>query len=298
MAFRFKRQESIRDGVRRIADEQIGKTVEELDDSDLSDAGKVHQLRKRCKKLRGLIRLVRPGFEDVYQRENAWFRDTARALSTLRDSKTIIDAFDGLMDHFGDKVGRSEFDPTRRELVARREHLQQEEIDLPQRLGTARERMEQARDRIGGWNGGINRKALAAGLTKTYERCRRDLKQARKSPTPEALHEWRKRVKYHWYHIRLLENAWPELFAAVGEAAKQVSDQLGDDHDLAVLRSTVLDDPEPFGGAEQIEQLAGLIDRRRGQLQKRAFRKGRRLFCEKPKRFSDRWLRYWDEWRG
>ena len=298
MAFRFKRRESIRDGVRRIADEQIGKAIEELDEPDLSDAEKVHQVRKRCKKLRGLIRLVRPGFEEVYQQENAWFRDTARDLSTLRDSKTIIDAFDGLMERFGDEVNRSEFETIRQELVTRREQLQQEQIDLLQRLETARERMQQARDHIDGWNGGINRKALAAGLTKTYERCRRDLKQARKSPTPEALHEWRKRVKYHWYHIRLLENAWPEMFVAVGEVAKRVSDQLGDDHDLAVLRSTLLGDAEAFGGPERIEQLADLIDRRRGQLQKRAFREGRRLFCEKPKRFSDRWMRYWDEWRG
>src|SRR5690606_23317973 len=102
----------------------------------------------------------------------------------------------------------------------------------------------------------------------------------------------------HWYHIRLLENAWPELFVAVGEVAKRVSDQLGDDHDLAVLRSTVLDDPESFDGAEQIEQLTDLIDRRRRQLRKRAFHEGRRLFYEKPKRFTDRWMRYWDEWRG
>src|SRR5690606_4414503 len=261
MAFRFKRRESIRDGVRRIADEQIGKAIEELDEPDLSDAEKVHQVRKRCKKLRGLIRLVRPGFEEVYQQENAWFRDTARDLSTLRDSKTIIDAFDGLMERFGDEVNRSEFETIRQELVTRREQLQQEQIDLLQRLETARERMQQARDHIDGWNGGINRKALAAGLTKTYERCRRDLKQARKSPTPEALHEWRKRVKYHWHHTRLLENAWPEFFAAVGEVAKRASDRLGDDHDLAVLRSTFWADVEdPF---------TDLIDRRRRQLQQR-----------------------------
>jgi CHAD domain-containing protein len=298
MAFRFQRKESIRDGVQRIADEQIGKAIAELDDPDLSDAEKVHQLRKRCKKLRGLIRLVRPGFEKVYQQENVWFRDTARALSTLRDSKTIIDALDGLTEHFADEVNPSVFEAIRRELVARREQLPEEESDLSQRLETARERMQQARDRIGDWNGGIDRKALAAGLTKTYERCRRDLKQARTSPTPEALHEWRKRVKYHWYHIRLLENAWPELFVAVGEVAKQVSDQLGDDHDLAVLRSTLCSDPESFGGPELIDQLTGLIDRRRRQLQKRAFRDGRRLFCEKPKQFTNRCMRYWDEWRG
>jgi hypothetical protein len=26
---------------------------------------------------------------------------------------------------------------------------------------------------------------------------------------PEHFHEWRKRVKYHWYHLGLLRELWP-----------------------------------------------------------------------------------------
>jgi CHAD domain-containing protein len=133
---------------------------------------------------------------------------------------------------------------------------------------------------------------------KTYGRCRQNLKQARRAPTPPALHEWRKRVKDHWYHIRLIENAWPELFAALGETAKRVADRTGDDHDLAVLRGTLCDAPDSFGGPRTVEEIAALIDRRRQQLEKDAFRQGRRLFCETPDLFADRCLRYWKQWRG
>jgi len=67
MGYKIKRKESIRNAVRRVADEQIGKGIAELDDDALPDPEKVHQLRKRCKKLRGLVRLVRPVAEDLYQ---------------------------------------------------------------------------------------------------------------------------------------------------------------------------------------------------------------------------------------
>lgn len=298
MAFRFKRRESIRDGVQRIAREQVDKAVHALQDPQLPAGEKVHQLRKRCKKLRGLLRLVRPAFEDVYQQQNAWFRDTARPLSNVRDAKVIIDAYDGLLAHFADTLTPSRFASIRRELIRRLEQLQQEDIDLPQRLETARERMGQAADGICDWNGGIHRKALAAGLQGTYGRCRKALKQAERSPTPQTLHEWRKRVKYHWYHLRLMQNAWPEVIAAMCEVAKRISDQLGDDHDLAVLQATLREDAEAFGSRPLVEELSSSIDRRRRQLEKRAFRAGRRLFVEKPRRFTDRSMRYWDEWRG
>ncbi|WP_153558836.1 CHAD domain-containing protein [Roseimaritima sediminicola] len=77
MSYQIKREESLEQAVRRIACEQIDKAVAELDDPRLSRPQAVHQLRKRCKKLRGLLRLVRPAMEKTYAKENACFRDTA-----------------------------------------------------------------------------------------------------------------------------------------------------------------------------------------------------------------------------
>ncbi len=88
MAYRIKKgDKSVQAGLRRIADEQIGRALGEIDDDDLDFAEKVHQVRKRCKKLRGLIRLVRPAFDD-YSAENGAFRDAAQMLSGVRDTRT------------------------------------------------------------------------------------------------------------------------------------------------------------------------------------------------------------------
>ena len=60
MPFYLQRSESLPDGLRRIAREQIGKALDEIADESLPSHAKVHCLRKRCKKMRGLLRLPQP----------------------------------------------------------------------------------------------------------------------------------------------------------------------------------------------------------------------------------------------
>ena len=81
--------------------------------------------------------------------------------------------------------------------------------------------------------------ALSDGLERTYRRGRRDFRAARSEPTVEALHEWRKRAKQLWYHHSLLRPLWPPVMQAVGDEAHELSDRLGDDHDLAMLAEWV-----------------------------------------------------------
>jgi hypothetical protein len=86
--------------------------------------------------------------------------------------------------------------------------------------------------------------AVAGGLCKTYGRGRNALHAAYAEPSDESFHEFRKRAKYHWYHLRLLRRIWRDMLGVQREAADELSDLLGDDHDLAVLRNTLLAEPE------------------------------------------------------
>ena len=83
--FRITHLDQVAKEVRRIAGEQNSKAIDELDNDAISRAEKIHQVRKRCKKVRGVVRLIRPAFEEIYQTENQWFRDTASSLAQLRD---------------------------------------------------------------------------------------------------------------------------------------------------------------------------------------------------------------------
>ena len=74
----IRRSESLQNATRRVAREQLSKAIREIEDRTLDTDSTVHQVRKRIKKLRGLLRIVRPGLGKVYKRENDSLRDAAR----------------------------------------------------------------------------------------------------------------------------------------------------------------------------------------------------------------------------
>jgi len=301
MAYRFKRGETVKSGLRRIAHEQIEKAIGEVDDPSLGSDATVHQVRKRCKKLRGLLRLVRPTIGDTYARENAFLRDAARSIATLRDAESVLEAFDRLVEHFSEPVDVSGLQPVRETLLARRERIKAELIDDASRIEDFRKRMTGVLKRSAKWKPSKKEfKALAGGLEKTYARACDAMVAAYENPNTERFHEWRKRVKYHWYHTRLLQNTWREVMTERRRELKSLSDLLGDDHDLAVLRETVTSEcfrDESGASSETLQALLGLIDRRRAELQATARPLGERLFLAAPKTFADNVSTYWKAWR-
>ncbi|MFG0333894.1 MAG: CHAD domain-containing protein, partial [Maioricimonas sp. JB049] len=98
MSYRFEQSESIPHGLGRIAVEQIDKAVREIKDHALGRHDVVHQVRKRFKKIRGLVRIVRPALGNQYGPINTWYRDAGRTLSEIRDATTLIETFDRLAD--------------------------------------------------------------------------------------------------------------------------------------------------------------------------------------------------------
>jgi hypothetical protein len=115
-------------------------------------------------------------------------------------------------------------------------------------------------------------------------------------PSTESFHEWRKRAKYHWYHMRLISSIWEGPMNARQGEADRISDYLGDDHDLSILRETLLRRPDQFGGEDVVQTMIGLIAQRQVELRTRANSSGARIFAEKPKRLAERLGRYWDAW--
>ena len=299
MGYRLQRSESVKAGIRRIAREQIEKALGELHDDALDRHAAVHQVRKRCKKLRGVVRLVRPVIGKTYKQENARFRDAAGRLATMRDTEALIEAYDKLMDRFEGQVERRAFASVRRALTMRQQQILDEEVDLEERIAAFEAEMQDALDHLESWKfkaGGF--KAVAGGLEKTYRRGRKAMAAAYEEPTSERFHEWRKRVKYHWYHTRLLQPVWEPLMGKRRKALSELSDLLGDDHDLAVFRDTVTTEPRGFGSERDVQVFLGLIDRRRAELQAQARPLGERLYAEPPEALRKRVRHYWKVWKS
>jgi len=297
MAFRLPEGESVAEGVRLIAREQIEHAIDELSDRSLAQDLAVHAVRKRCKKLRGLLRLLRPCLGDSYTRENVHFRDAARLLSPLRDDQSIIDAYDALVAHFAEEVDRKAFGTIRRRLARRRKQRAEGVTDVEERIAQVRGQMEAGRERVAHWSiDATGVEVWRGGFEQTYRRALKAMALAYEAPTTEHFHEWRKQVKYHWYHTRILQPLWPEVLGVRGDAANTLGEALGTHHDLAVLRATLLDEREGFG-QRAVQAVVGLIDRRRSELAASARPLGARLFADKAARIGQRWARYWDTWQ-
>jgi CHAD domain-containing protein len=161
-------------------------------------------------------------------------------------------------------------------------------------IAATRKAIAEGREQIRGWSLETDSwKLVAPGLTAGYRDGRRAMKQVRANPSPDNVHEWRKRAKDLWYQLRILQDAWPELLSETVSQADELADLLGDHHDLAVLREDLLSRSE-LGDRRPFETL---IAKRQDELFERALAIGRRLYAEKPKAFRRRIGRYWLAWR-
>ena len=298
MPYRIKTSDTdLQAALRRIAAEQIDRALSEIDDADIPLTERVHQVRKRCKKLRGLIRLVRPVFAG-YERENVALRDAARRLSGLRDTQTLIATYDAVCVQFADEIDRRAFGPIRGRLT-RDAKAAAANPDLAAQVDAFRDAMQAVRARASDWtleDEGFD--AIEAGLHKTYGRARKRMKHARSDGGDTAMHEWRKRVKYHWYHARLLTPVYPAMMAPWVAEADRLSDLLGDHHDLAVFEARLARTPDAFGDATSLAAFRALLGKRKAMLAERALATGRMLLAEDPDALVDRWTRYLSLWQA
>jgi len=298
MGYRFERDASLQKELRRIAVAQIDAAVASIDDHGRDSGVVVHEVRKSCKKLRGLLRIVRTHF-DGYTQENGAFRDAAAALSSLRDAAVLIETYDALMNANDGAVGRSAFAPVRRRLTLRQKTLDRDTSSADRKLGDVRDLLLAVRVRAGQWKlSDDGFPAVQDGLAKTYKRARKAMKDAGRSHDATAFHEWRKLSKYHGYHARLLEPVWPAAMQAHRRSADRLNQLLGEHHDLAVLEETLRDNPDEFGHAVDLDALIDLIHERQSMLAEHAFMFGAKLFAEPADRLARRWRRYWVEWQN
>ena len=133
---------------------------------------------------------------------------------------------------------------------------------------------------------------LEDGLRSSYARGRDASADLADHPDAEELHELRKRVKDHWYHVRLLREVWPPVMTAWAGEARCLSEQLGDDHDLSVLAG-VLSGEGPDLLGEDRPVVLGTIEERRGELLAGIRAGVGRIYADKPGAFTRRMARWW-----
>lgn len=296
MAYRLKANERVPAGIRRIAREEIAKAAEQLGTSEGSRRDEaIHEARKSVKKVRALLRLMRSELGPAYRAENHRLQLIGRRLSEFRDSQAMIETLDSLEKKYGEPA--LDFNSVRRGLMERKARAEQQGL-IDQVLGDMATSLAKLGKQVKAWRlrtEGFG--AIRPGLEKTFRAGRDAMRVALQDPRPENYHELRKRVKDHWYDVRLLENLWTGDLKKYEKSLKELETWLGEDHNLVILRGTILSDPEICATTKNVNVLCETIARYQNELREKAMALSARVYEEKPRQFTRRMEQLWEQWK-
>jgi CHAD domain-containing protein len=296
MSRRLGRGEAGTESIRRIVRRETKQALEHLPSNGQPKDVAVHDARKRIKRARAALRLVRePLGEKAYRRENDELRDAAQPLSAVRDAKILVEAFDRLVGPPG-RNGRS-LDGVRDVLIRNQLRTRRRFFARGKPLDDTRRALRSVRRRASRWRlGRRSWRALGTGIEEVYRAGRKQLEKARRRPTDENLHELRKQAKYLFQQLEIVEPIAPRTIGPLARRAHTLSDRLGEDHDLAVLRVRLgrSNGRVPRTAQRSVGRLIGEAQR---ELRAKALALADRVYADKPRDLSGTLETRWRTWR-
>lgn len=298
MNFALLPEEDPSDSLRRIAVEQVEGAISQLQRSDDLNEG-IHEARKHFKRIRALLRLARGALPpETYSSENQYFRDLGRLLSPVRDSAVYIETLDLLRNSYRALAADKALLQLRQQMVREHKAVLDEFAQDERRRESLIESLQGAGPRVTNWNFSGNEFSLfRTGLRRIYGLGRAERAAAFSRPTTESFHAWRKRVKYLWYHLQILQPLWPAQLKAMERECDRLADRLGEEHDLAVLMETPGVQELLTDRNASAELLRTTVSRERERKRRASIPSAQRIYMESAGRFVARIEEYWLAYR-
>lgn len=252
----------------------------------------IHQSRRHIKILRSALRLIRYDLgKEVYIRENHFYRDRARALSSGRDLTAMLETVECLEKNCG-KDAADILTSLRKEILKERRSARSSHQETIQNMFSLIKDHEVIPTGFE-WSPEYQ-DHLVQALTDTYEKAHKAHLRCCKDTTDENIHEYRKRAKYLRYQFLILKEVWPVIFQATEQELHQQTDYLGQANNLTVLQNHLpgIDADQKTG----MEKLRKEIKRKKSHLIENALVLGNKLFAEKPEYFKYRMKEYLAHW--
>ena len=298
MTAKLKSREAGTLQVRRIVCAQIAAALSALESKRVTDSA-IHEARKSIKKARALWRLLQPALSaGSYQHVDTRLRDAGRPLGAARDAKILVSALDAVLKHASGGTAARSVSVFRRGLIQDQSAIRQAVVRGPSGIASSRRLLRRSRKYIESLSIGKHGWAvLGKGLQRVYAGGRRMYHRASADPRAQDLHEWRKQVQYLHHQLAILKPLWKGPIGELAAETADLSERLGEDHDLTVLRARMRAQHTLFASRAQRGRIAAAIIRQRTALQDKAFKLGARIYAEKPRDFSARFGGYWHGWR-
>lgn len=271
--------------------EDIGAALARLIADDLAAArrglvadgpaeARIHRARQRLKRVRSVLRVLRPEVGARATRSIGRLRDAARLLAVARDADAAAASARSIKAaQAGDHAG---FD----RVVAYLDYEARETHARTVSAGDAIKLLAAAERDLARLPADLDGAALLdRAIEKTFRRGRTARRRAEFSLATPDLHRWRKLVKELWHLLRLARRRLPKQADALAPRLERLAELLGLDHDHAVLAERLA--LSPAGDPALMHQLS-LIAKERRALEAEAFALGARIYRDKPKRFRRR----------
>ena len=173
MSYRLQKDESLASGLRRIAEEQLTGALTYLEERN------IYEVRRYIKRIRSLLRLLKPQLGPIYIEENRRLRDVARRFSAERDLDVSLE----LLETFSNQYKRkSTLNPQRKALSEKRSA-----VHYHLHLSESAEVLAATRKRIEDWPlHDLTPAILASQLEKTHKQSRHAFQHARKRGRPKT----------------------------------------------------------------------------------------------------------------
>lgn len=295
MAYRFKPGRSLTTEIRRIADKQLRLAIRQLRTIGNPRADEiVHEARRHVKKVRALVRLMRPALGDAYDGSNRRLRVAGRLLAPVADGEAVVDTLNRVAKAYPAVPHRTV--ATVRSALLDREARIDRKARLDRVLPRAAAVLQSERQRIAGWPlGARGCDAVAPGLKRSVRRFRRAAARAAAEPTAEHYHVWRRRTKDLWLQVRLLEGRCANKLRGDERRLDALDGCLGEHHNVVLLERILMS--EPVVSRRETARCLHTLRRYQVDLRRRAARLGGALTDETPRQFVRRVKRLWQRAR-
>jgi CHAD domain-containing protein len=292
VGFRLKAGQDVSVEVRRIVLKQLDTATSELraiGDPESDEA--IHDARRRVKKIRAVIRLVRPALDKTYRDVDSDLSRVSRLLAPVADGQGLIVTLNTIAQRYRKVLPRRAVASLRTDLVERgRQTDSRAEADHVLQKAASTLRAERAR--VKRWRLAVDGfRAVAPGLKASVRRARDAMIDAWSHPTPQRHHTWRRYVKDHWFHVRLLETRCGNRLLHYQRRLEALDGILGEYHNVILLREVLVGD-SALSRREKARCLK-VVARYQRTLRRHAQLLGARIYSEKPRRFVRRVKRLW-----
>jgi CHAD domain-containing protein len=237
VAYRIDPDRRVAKELVRVAREQVRGALSSVRRIQKNPEPAIHKARQHSKKLRALFRLIRPELEaaGTYKLNDDIARQVAKQLSTQRDAEVALATLRSLEERNPWAI-----DPKSLERLHRHLEKRSATSTATRALGEATKEciylLGQQADLIDEWRFRSGaRRAIEKGFSRTLRTARKWMSGAAESKSPEDFHRWRKHVKYHLYHLRLVAPVATEDLSTRIRQAYRLQKLLGEHHDLMVL---------------------------------------------------------------